>query len=149
MQGTRNMAVMLMLVASMVLGAMVVTGCTVAEKAADNPRIAQLVVQNRTLGFIDGDRDKAGSVLRIAERIHDSLERDRLERVSEIERMAEEEIPWEALSDAEQRQVRNLMAVIQSGFERYAEGDERISEEQKVEFRALMRYVIEAAELVP
>ena len=149
MQGARNMAMMAVLVLVTALGGAMVAGCSVAEKAADNPEIAQLVVQNRTLSFIDGDRERAELVERGASRVFKALERDRVERVSELERMAEEEIPWEDLEPEEAQNLRNLISVIQLGFERYAEGDERISEDQKVALRTLMLHVMESAELVP
>lgn len=137
-----------MLVAVLLFG-LFLSGCSLVQKvtdvAAENERIAMAVVKNRTLAFIDGSPDKADIVQYAAGKALAVLRDDPEAKLRELGEVADRVIPWEKLSEREERAVREVMALIGNHV---VEGD-TLSKRQRVRLSTALGWIVDAAEIVP
>ena len=131
------------------LGALFLAGCSLAEKAVQNERVAEAVIQNRTLAFINGAPERAERVERVASKALELLEKDRQGRLKELRSMAEEAIPWGRLSELESKSLRALLVVIEQGLDEHAGDSKRLTDQQELYLSSALAWVIESAEMVP
>ena len=144
-----NKMTLILVLAGGLLAAFFVTGCSLAEKVSESEEAQRAVVQNRVLSYIDGDAARASAVIEQAQTIRSGIKADRITRAKHLEEALTDSIPWERMSDAETHSVKALLRHIQSGIDRYADQDERLSREQRLYLVDVLDWVIEAAEIVP
>lgn len=138
---------MLLLTLGVLLGALFVSGCAI--QSAPDENITRMIVQNRTLAFIDGNSKVAARVQEVAETVK-SLVSDREARLDALKATAMELIPWDRLSPLEKAQLQSLLDTIQTGIEEAREqGGGGLTEAQKVRIRKVLGWIITAAKYVP
>ncbi len=133
------------------VSALFLVGCSVvgkvADKAAENERITEAVIKNRTLSFLDGDPDKAEILETGARRVLSVLEADPEAKLSKLGEVAEATIPWGDLSAGEERVVRGVMELIGETLDDPG-GHEALTDRQRVRLRAVLGWVVESAEII-
>lgn len=138
---------MLWLILSALVGAFLLSGCSLIYKAAEHPDVAQAVVKNRTLAFIDGDPAKAERVERVASKVQELVDTNPEVRPKKLREAVEEAVPWGELSELEARSLRALIVVIEQGLDKHA--SDALNRQDRLYLDTTLTWVIESARIVP
>lgn len=138
---------MMTLILSALIGALFLAGCSLVEKAAEHPGVAEAVVKNRTLAFIDGEPEKAERVERVATKVQELIETNPEVRPQKLREVVEDAVPWGKLSELEARSLRALIVVIEQGLDEHA--TDALNSEDRLYLDTALGWVIESAKVVP
>lgn len=139
-----------MLVAVLLFG-LFLASCSLVEKAgdvaADNERVTEALIQNRTLAFIDGDPDTADAVQEGAEKLLGIIDGDPDVELNRLRDEVDKLVPWGDLPDDRRRALQGVLLGIEKGVVEYAGDSEALSDRQRVRIRTALGWIVEAAEL--